>query len=472
MTRSPPELNRRRFLAFGASGALLAPTAALAAGVANPVPGADPVKDIVTADLRGSLDGTGFGLRPGAADDQSGLMQQALDAAAAEDRPLFLPPGHYVVSNISLPSRCRIVGIAGATRLVYGGGGHLFIGENCDLVHFTDVVVDGANRPLGEYVPAALHLASVRDAQISGCQVFGAAGYGIELDRCGGRITGSLVTGASEAGIRVVESTGLAITGNVISDCGNGGILVHRWEAGEDGTLVTGNRIERIRATNGGTGPFGNGINVFRAHSVTVANNRIADCAFTAVRSNSSDNVQILGNSCSRLGEVAIYSEFAFKGAIIANNVVDTAASGISIANFMDGGRMATVTGNIVRGIHGQGPYETQPPGFGIGIYVEADAAVNANVVDGASLAGLWLGWGPYLRDTAVTGNVLRDTPMGVSVSVVEGSGSAVIADNVISGAGKGAVVGMRWAETASADLAVAGAGDFPHLIVERNRVS
>src|SRR5690606_10286699 len=141
-----------------------------------------------------------------------------------------------------------------------------------------------------------------------------------------------------------------------------------------------------------------------------------------------SDNVQILGNNCSRLGEVAIYSEFAFKGAVIANNVVDTAASGISIANFIDGGRMATVTGNLIRSIHGQGPYETQPPGFGIGIYVEADAAVSANVVDRASLAAMWLGWGPYLRDIAATGNVLRDAPVGVSVSVVEGSGSAVIA--------------------------------------------
>jgi hypothetical protein len=61
---------------------------------------------------------------------------------------------------------------------------------------------------------------------------------------------------------------------------------------------------------------------------------------------------------------------------------------------------------------------------------------------------------------------------VGVAVSVVEGTGSALISDNLISGASKGAIVGMRWAEAASGDLAKTGAGKFPNLLVERNRVS
>src|SRR3712207_8272424 len=40
----------------------------------------------------------------------------------------------------------------------------------------------------------------------------------------------------------------------------------------------------------------------------------------TLFRSNSGDNVQIVGNACSNLGEVAIYSEFSFEGVVIANN--------------------------------------------------------------------------------------------------------------------------------------------------------
>jgi len=47
-----------------------------------------------------------------------------------------------------------------------------------------------------------------------------------------------------------------------------------------------------------------------------------------------------------------------------------------------------------------------------------------------------------------------------------------VISDNLIAGAERGSVIGMRWADAASGDLARSGAETFPHLLVERNRVS
>ena len=133
---------------------------------------------------------------------------------------------------------------------------------------------------------------------------------------------------------------------------------------------------------------------------------------------------------------------------------------------------MAVVSGNIVRNIVATGPYQPDAPGFGVGISVEADVAASGNIVDGAPLSGMMLGWGPYLRDVAATGNVIRRAPIGIAVSVVEGSGSAVISDNLIAGAERGSVIGMRWADAASGDLARSGAETFPHLLVERNRVS
>ncbi len=455
-------MDRRHFLT------LTAGAAAISAGSVH----AQPQPPMVVAQLRGSLDVTQFGIRPGAVDDQSQGIQEALDAASAEDRTLFIPAGSYVVSNLNLPLRARITGIPGASRLVYSGAGHLLVGADCDLVRLTDLVFDGANRPFAEYVPGTVHLTGVRDAVISGCQFIGSAGSALALDRSGGRIVGNAISGAIEAGIRAIESTGLSITDNSITDCGDAGILVYRWTPGDDGTLVIGNRIERIRADSGGTGQYGNAINVFQAHGVTVAQNRIADCAFTAVRANSADNIQIIGNNCARLGEMAIYSEFAFEAAVIANNIVDTAASGISVANFNEGGRIATVTGNIVRNITGVGPYETQPPGFGIGIGIEADVAATGNVIEGAPLAGFWLGFGPYLRDVSVTGNVIRGARMGIAVSVVEGTGAAIIANNMISGATNGAIVGMRWAERATGDLATTPRRDFPSLLISGNRVN
>ena len=77
----------------------------------------------------------------------------------------------------------------------------------------------------------------------------------------------------------------------------------------------------------------------------------------------------------------------------------------------------------------------------------------------------------PIMRDVVASGNVLRKCRRGIGVSVVDGTGSCVVSDNVISGASDGAIVGLRWADVASADLA-RDAGRYGKLTVERNQVS
>ena len=104
---------------------------------------------------------------------------------------------------------------------------------------------------------------------------------------------------------------------------GNGGILVWRSTQGDDGTLIVDNRIEGVMNKAGGSGQWGNAVNVFRADNVIVRGNRIRNASFTAVRGNAASNLQIVGNTCSSLGEVALYAEFGFEGAVIAHNIVD-----------------------------------------------------------------------------------------------------------------------------------------------------
>jgi uncharacterized secreted repeat protein (TIGR03808 family) len=452
-------VDRRTFLAAALGAAAARPAMAALDTTSGPM-------------LRGTLDSTELGTNPTVVASQTATIQGLLDTASEQDREMFLPAGTYVISNLTLPRRTRLSGVPGATRLVYGGGGHMLVAEDAEMIELTNLVIDGAGMAIEEYVPGVIHLVGCRGVAIDRCTIVGSSRSGIALDRSEGRITRTTVRDAQDAGIRAVESTGLTITDNIVEDCGNGGILVYRWSEGEDGTIVTGNRVARIAARDGGTGQNGNGINVFRAHGVIVANNRITDCAFTAIRANSANNVQITGNNCRTSGEVGIYSEFSFAGAMIANNIVDGAATGISVVNFNEGGHLAVVSNNIVRNLTGKGPYTPEAPGFGTGIAIEADVAASGNVIEGAPLFGMQVGWGPYLRDVAATGNVIRQAPVGIAVTVVEGAGSAVISDNVISGAEHGAVIGMRWAEPVTDDLALNGARGYPHLIVERNRVS
>ena len=90
-------------------------------------------------------------------------------------------------------------------------------------------------------------------------------------------------------------------------------------------------------------------------------------------------------------------------------------------------------------------------------IKVEADATVSANVIEGAPWVGILVGWGESLRDVAVEGNIVRDAPIGVGVSIAEGAGGAVIVGNVISGASRGAVLGMKFDEPVTEDWARGG---------------
>lgn len=450
-------LNRRTFLVG----------AAAAGAVATPV-----YAKVRIADLRGSLDATHFGARPGAVDDQSRVLQNAIDSATAERRPLFIPPGRYLVSNLTLPSGTQLVGIPHRTRLVYQGGGHFLVAEKAEQISLESLIIDGSNRILADYVEGLVHFVDVKQVTVSNCEISGSAENGVALKRCGGRIERSTFSGSGRAGIYSVEATGLAIRDNVVGHCANGGILVHRWKEGDDGTIVTGNRIENILARDGGTGQNGNGINVFRANNVLVSNNRIVDCAFSAIRSNAGSNVQIVANSCLRSGETAIYSEFAFLGAVISDNIVDGGANGISIVNFREGGRLAVCSGNLVRNMSKHGPYRGDPPGFGTGIAAEADTAITGNVVESVPLYGIALGWGPHLRNVTASGNVIRDAAVGIAVTVVDQAGPAVVANNVIHGARNGAVVGYRWAQRATDDLTIAGASAHRQLTVANNTVT
>jgi uncharacterized secreted repeat protein (TIGR03808 family) len=260
-----------------------------------------------------------------------------------------------------------------------------------------------------------------------------------------------------QAGIRSLDAIGLDLLHNAIFDCANNGIQVWRSQAGEDGSVVADNRIARIRADGGGSGQNGNGINVFRAGGVLVSGNRITDCAYSAIRGNAASDIQMIANNCARLGEVALYAEFGFEGALITGNLVDSAAAGISVTNFNQGGRLAIVQGNLIRNLFRR---EEEPEDKrGVGISIEADTSVTGNVIENAPTAGLVIGWASYMRDVVATGNLIRKARVGILVS--PRAGSCLLASNMISGASDGAIRAMdSWGGAIGPDLASAGSGD------------
>jgi uncharacterized secreted repeat protein (TIGR03808 family) len=453
------DLNRRHLIGAsvtGAAGALaMAPDAARAAPLTSTL----------------GRDAAQYGVRPGSPEDQTRVLQRAIDEAARAQVPLALPPGVYRTGLLRLASGTQLVGVRGATRLVFNGGASMLQSEGADHIGISNITLDGG----GVALPARrglVHGLGGRDIRIIDCEIAGSGGAGIWLEQVSGDISGNIITATASTAIVSFDARGLIVSRNTIQGTNDNGIEILRTAIGDDGTLVLDNRIEDIKAGPGGSGQYGNAINAFRAGNVIVRGNRIRNCDYSAVRGNSASNIQITGNSVSDVREVALYSEFAFEGAVIANNTVDRAAFGVSVCNFNEGGRIAVVQGNIIRNLRPKRPIGTAPDDdAGVGIYVEADSSVTGNVIENTPSFGIMAGWGNYLRDIVISGNVIRKAFVGVGVSVTPGAGTVLVNANMISETPRGAVVGLDHARPVTADLAADGAQRLAQVVIANNAV-
>jgi uncharacterized secreted repeat protein (TIGR03808 family) len=450
------DLNRRNLLGASAAGALaMAPEAARASPLISAL----------------GRDATQYGVRPNAAEDQTRVLQRAIDEATRAQAPLALPPGTYRIGTLRLSRGTQLVGVRGATKLAFTGGAAMLLAEGADGLGLSGLTLDGGAIPLPDR-RGLIHLLAGRDVRVNDCAIAGSGGNGIWLEQVSGDISGNIITQTATTAIVSFDALGLIVARNTITATRDNGIEILRTAIGDDGTLVADNRIEDIKAGPGGSGQYGNAINAFRAGNVIVRGNRIKNCDYSAVRGNSASNIQIVNNSVTDMREVALYSEFSFEGAVIAGNTVDGAALGVSVCNFNEGGRISVVQGNIIRNLLPKRPVGTAPDDdAGIGIYVEADTSVTGNVIENAPAFGIVAGWGKYLRDVAITGNVIRKAFAGIGVSVVAGAGTALVNNNMISETPRGAVVGLDHAHAITADLSAEGAQRFAQVVIGTNAV-
>ncbi|WP_421760622.1 TIGR03808 family TAT-translocated repetitive protein [Devosia sp.] len=446
---SKPLLNRRRMLAgLAAAGAL---------------PLAAPV-------LAQALGGNKLGLVADSPDDQSAVFQEALIKAATDGRPLFVPPGTYLVGNLQVPSNLTIEGVPGDTILASAGAHAVLRIAGSAHVRLTGLsflaAAGGPDKPDSGLV----EIEASSTVDIEGCSFQGGLAHGIVVREASARIAGCEFSHHGLAAIFSTDSRGLDISGNHIMACSNGGILIWGSKSRHDGSIVSGNTISGIGWTNGGNGQNGNGINVYRCDDVIVSDNQISDCAFSAVRLNSTKNVSVTGNVCRKSGEVAIFSEFAFSGSVIANNIIDGAATGISITNLDQGGRLAVCSGNLVRNISASSAVnpDTRP----VGIYAEADTVVASNTIDNVPGIGILAGNGPFLSNVAINANTISGTATGIAVSTVHEAqtGKASVSNNLISGSTT-PIAGRAWDKVTSTDLA-ADAAQFPNITLSGNIAS
>lgn len=394
------------------------------------------------------------GLVPDSDADQSAALQAALDGASGR---LMLPAGRFKVSNVLFPANITVEGVPGTTWLVADGkaiGG--FLNQSGLVLRDIGFTGNSGTDPL-------FGVQAADNVTIERCRFSESPGIALSLFQSAATVRDCHFKNHGDAAIHSLDSTRLLASGNTIDGCGNAGIRVWRNEAGPDGAILVNNRISNIDWREGGNGQNGNGINVYLADEVVVADNHISDCAFTAVRLNTTKNCQVTGNICRTCGEVAIFSEFGFSGSIIADNIVDGAATGISITNLDSDGHLAVCSGNIVRNISPKSA--VNPDTVPVGIYVEAEVAVTGNVVENVPGVAIAAGFGSFMRSVVIANNVVYASDIGIGVSVADGAGKVLISDNMVHDPSVGEIVGLKWTEVAETDLRAA-ADRYPHVTI------
>ncbi len=388
--------------------------------------------------------------------DQTASLQNAIDAGGGVD----LDAGTYLVSQLRISAPVVIRGVAGLTRIESSS-------EEVLLIESNGVAIDGvafmALAANGKLITAR----GCERISILKCG-FSGGDAGLRLEQCSGLVGDNTFDNIESVAVFSIDATGLQIRGNVINKIGNNGIQVWRSEPGEDGTIVTGNRVSNIADRAGGTGQNGNAINIYRAGNVIVSNNRMSECAFSGVRNNGGANVQITGNSISRTGEVAIYVEFSFEGAVVSNNVIEDIAFGISLTNFNEGGRLVSCTGNLIRNLRGgtAGGNRTLP----VAIHAEADTVISNNVIENAE-RGISMGWGGQCRNLFATANLIRSCVVGAAPSVSEGAGAMSISNNMFHNC-KFGIQGFDHEAAKTGDLLQQEAVVPAHIAIAGNVVS
>lgn len=409
---------------------------------------------------------TDFGVAPDVVDDQSSKLQAALDAAHDQGRALILPAGQVFAYGLEFPAAIRVIGQPGKTVLISVNEAPIGKAYLANDLILEDISFSGGGQGA---VDGLVRVESSVGVLLSHCSFVLAAGIGLATTDSALTIANSTFDQLGDAAVHSIDGRGIMVRGNRISACGNAGVRIWRSASGLDGSIVSGNRIERIDFKGGGNGQNGNGINVYRADGVIVADNVISDCAFTAVRVNGSRNTQVRGNTCLNSGEVAIFSEFEFSGSVIADNIVDGAATGISVTNLDSGGHLAAVMGNIVRNIARRSAVnpDTKP----VGIFAEADAAVSGNTIENVPGVGIAAGYGPFLRNVVVASNVVTGADIGIGVSVVQeqSPGPVKVSGNIISA--KVGVAGLEWEKVVSDNLA-RDQGLYPNVTVDGNSLT
>ncbi len=400
-----------------------------------------------------------------------------LQAAVVAGRPYRLKPGVTTLYHVLLPDGAHLLGAPGGSTLRLGYDGGLFANPGPQrAVTLENITFDGANRPIGEAFGLG-NFYDVAEVAVENC-VFRNSTTGLFQHRCGGRIRLSRFHDLLGTAIHDDNCAGMVIDSNRIERIGDNG--VHHWSLHSrrhDGSRISNNVIADIHNRSGGDGMFGNGVRVAECGPVTIENNAIERCAYTAVRNTSCWQVTVAENRCKGFNEKAMYAEFSFRDAVFRNNVISDCGAGISATNYLGPGNGdgALLEGNVITGLRPSHPDHEFGPrsGWLHGVHGEGDARIVGNTVVGSPAVAILAGFFAARHNVTVEDNRLIDNEYAIGFANQDGVEACAIRRNDIRGSKKANIVAMFQERIVSGDLSAPGAASgYKNIEIRDNRIS
>lgn len=383
-------------------------------------------------------------------------LQTALNTAVTQKKPVFILPCTINTGAVTfapsagLPNRLIVRADPGTVVWsLNASAAHLLRMQGMVDSFFEGIIFDGTNKTITESSTVAglvrFDAATTTNCVIDNCEVRNSTQCGISMSNGAQCIVRNSRVYTCSIGIWSLDSESI-VENNRVSGCSNNGIAVWRSAITGDNSVVRGNHIEQISNALGGTGQYGNAINVFRADFVKIQSNMIFTCSYSAVRINGSPSVEVTGNTCYNLREVAIFVEAPAAGintdnGVVSNNVINTAGVGISIANsglYSDGStRGLIVSGNQVQNIVSNAipdPGYSPPQTTDVGIVCEQETTVVGNFVDTTAGGGIVLGTNNAARKLIASCNIVRNAKFGIGFSSDPAANDIIVTSNVLFG--------------------------------------
>jgi uncharacterized secreted repeat protein (TIGR03808 family) len=416
---------------------------------------------------------------PGAGWASVADVQTAFNQARSAGLPLFILPGVYPTTEITVNSSngngqtLWAYATPGTVTLQLTSGNNLLNINgiyNCRIenISFNGNHVTFSNLSASS---ALITLNGAKFTQIINCQIFNSVACGIYASNYSSNVIRDCVIFNCSYGVWTLDSFS-QITSNTVQTCSNNGIMIWTSNVAGNNSIISSNLVTSINSGSG-TGQNGNGISIYKALAVNVIGNSISGCQYSAIRINGGGDAVVLGNNCYGSRETAIFLEAPtagtnLTGGVVCANMVDTAGNGISVANSGQGGqgtaRSVAITGNRVSGIVHQ---TINDPGYiptvsiAFGISVEKACVVSGNLIDAAAGVGINVGHNVASGDVNANGNLVLNAPLGIGYSAQTGAGNIVISSNEIQGATSGAIISCVYNDATDTLSVAPGATDY-----------